>query len=52
MLTPTLVTLKWEPVVGATGWEILVDGQKIATAGRRHGRRGWGEDRREDGDGR
>ncbi len=32
-LTPFLVSLRWTPVVGATGYEILIDGKKIATAG-------------------
>lgn len=33
MLTPTLYSFKWDPVAGATGWEIQIDGRKVATAG-------------------
>jgi len=35
MLIPTLVNLRWDSVPGATGWEILVDGVRVATAGAR-----------------
>ena len=29
----SLVTVHWEPVAGATGYEISVNGAKVATAG-------------------
>lgn len=33
MIRVTLVNVRWEPVEGATGWEIRKDGVKVATAG-------------------
>lgn len=29
----TLVSIRWDPVVGSTGYDIVVDGRKVATAG-------------------
>lgn len=31
----TLVTVRWDGVPGASGWEILRDGVKVATAGQK-----------------